>query len=648
MPKVSIVVPVYNVEKYLRQCMDSILNQTLADIEVICVDDGSTDSSPEILKEYAVKDTRVTVLRQKNAGAGAARNTGLAKARGTYLSFLDSDDFFEPTMLEKAVRRIEEDNADFVVFRCDHYLDDLKTFKKADYTLKVSNFPPYRPFNYNQITDNVFRTFVGWAWDKVYRRSFVLDNHLLFQEQRTTNDMLFVFSALVIARKITYLDEVLAHQRRNNNSSLSNTREKSWFCFYNALCALKSFLQERGLFERLERDFVNYVVHFSLWNLNTITGPCKEKLYNKLRGEWLQNLGVLGHDRDYFCNKREYEQLVDILDYDFKEYETQISVVIPVHNGEAYIRQCLDSVLTKQDGVSVEVICVDDCSTDKTPDILHEYAEKYPNFRSLRNKNNIFAGRSRNRGLKEAHGQYIHFMDADDYAEENVYQKLYKIAHDNRLDWLKTTAEAFDDNTGKKVNNSRYSMSKMYRGFDGTLLDFHRFPQKFLDNMAVVPWNAIYNRRFLLDNNIFFNNLYCVNDRSFFIETCIKGKRMMVARHCIVHHRTNVSTSLVAKRAEHFDCQFESYKLMEKYCADNHVSEEVRYQVLANEMKDMLSWYKRFPEEVREMEHLNERIREFINSIDLPDFKGHGDKDPCIVLSETALAEDYKGAKSNG
>ena len=97
--KVSVILPVYNVSDYLRQCMDSIVGQTLKDIEIICVDDGSTDDSLAILKEYEAKDQRVKVIQQANAGAGAARNKGLEIATGEYLSFLDSDDFFEPDMV---------------------------------------------------------------------------------------------------------------------------------------------------------------------------------------------------------------------------------------------------------------------------------------------------------------------------------------------------------------------------------------------------------------------------------------------------------------------------------------------------------------------------------------------------------------------
>ena len=634
-PIVSVIMPVYNGETYLRQCLDSVVNQTLKEIEIICVDDGSSDRSVEILKEYAAKDERVMVLQQANAGAGAARNNGLSKASGKYLSFLDSDDFFETDMLEKAVEKIAADRADFVVFRCDHYLNDTNTFKKAAYTLKKQTLPPYMPFNFRQITDNVFKAFVGWAWDKVYDREFVMKHNLKFQEQRTSNDMLFVFSALVLAKRITYLDTVLAHQRRNNGESLSNTREKSWFCFYNALKALRDVLKEKGLYEELKKDFVNYAVHFSLWNLNTITGECYEKLYTKLHEEWFEELEVTGHDEDYFYNKTEYKQLADILRYDFKEYNTKLSVVIPVYNAEKYIRQCLDSILTKQK-IALEVICVDDCSTDGTPAILKEYQDKYENVTVIRNETNLYAGTCRNKGLMAAKGQYVHFLDSDDYVVDNVYEKLYTFAKENDLDWVKTTSEGFDDETGETVENPRYSMEKMYEGFFGTLLDFQHFPKKFMDYMAVVPWNGIYKRHFLLEKNIRFNSLFCVNDRSFFVDTCVKGERMMIAREKIVRHRMNVSGSLVMKRAQHFDCQFESYRIMRQICNENHVNDKVRFEVLEHEMYDIFVWYRKFLEQGVETEKLKQDMKSFLEECDISYFEKYGTKSRWLKFRNLA------------
>lgn len=313
MATVSVIIPVYNAERYLTQCLDSVLGQTLQDIEVICVDDGSTDGSVAILKSYAARDSRVRLIRQKNGGAGAARNQGLREATGEYLSFLDSDDFFEPDMLEKAVARAREFHTDIVVFNSDQFHMDKQSFVQVPWVMVKSDLPPYMPFTYRQLTGNVFLSFVGWAWDKLYRRDFVLEHDLWFQEQRTTNDMLFVFSALVVAKRIAVLDEVLAHQRRGSGDSLSVTRERSWNCFYDALLALRQRLVDENIYWELEQDFINYSLHFSLWHLNTLAQPTHDILKRRLRNAWFRELGVAGKPAGYFYSQDEYAQFEKLM-----------------------------------------------------------------------------------------------------------------------------------------------------------------------------------------------------------------------------------------------------------------------------------------------------------------------------------------------
>lgn len=313
MPLVSVIIPVYKAEEFIRKCVGSVMAQTLKDIEIICVDDGSPDNSLEILKELAAQDSRVKVISQPNGGAGAARNNGLRHATGEYLSFLDADDFFEPNMLEEAYTCAETHRADFVVFNSDQYHMDKDAFVEVPWVLRTKDIPPYMPFGYRQLTDNVFKTFVGWAWDKLYRRSFVLEQNLWFQEQRTTNDMLFVFSALVVAKRIAVVDKVLAHQRRGGSESLSVTREKSWHCFRDALAALKQRLVQEGIFWELEQDYINYALHFSLWNLNTLAEPTHQMLQDKLCSEWFAEFGIVGKPESYFHNRKEYAQFAKLM-----------------------------------------------------------------------------------------------------------------------------------------------------------------------------------------------------------------------------------------------------------------------------------------------------------------------------------------------
>ena len=307
-PVVSVIVPVYNVEQYLPQCLDSIVNQTLKNIEIICVNDSSTDNSLNILNHYAEKDPRIKVVTQPNGGAGAARNRGLSLAAGKYLSFLDSDDFFEPDMLELAYNKAVCDKADFVVFQSDQYYTDRKEFVSVPWTLREKEIPPYTPFNHRQMTDNIFKVFVGWAWDKLYDREFVEKNHLRFQEQRTSNDMLFVFSGVAVAKRISVVKKVLAHKRRDAKDSLSKTRENSWHCFYDALSALRDRLKSEGLYDELEKDYINYALHFSLWNIRTLAEPTRSRLIEKMKSQWFSDLGIAGKSGDYFYNQKEFKE----------------------------------------------------------------------------------------------------------------------------------------------------------------------------------------------------------------------------------------------------------------------------------------------------------------------------------------------------
>lgn len=312
--QVSVIITAYNAQEYLAQCLDSIRNQTLRDIQIICVDDGSTDRTPEILDKYAALDSRIIAVHQKNGGAGAARNHGLTYATGEYLSILDADDFYEPDMLETAYRLATENQADIAVFRCDLYREATDTFAPCEFSIHNRLLPQKSPFAATDVQQDVFKLFVGWAWDKLFRRSFVEQYHLRFQEQRTTNDMLFVFSAMLLAQRIVTTQQVLAHHRQAEGT-LSVTREKSWMCFYNALTALRSNMQQWGIYSRFEQDFINYCLHFSLWNLNTLKEPTHTLLYNKLREEWFADLGIQDHPQEYFYHRGEYNQYRDIHRY---------------------------------------------------------------------------------------------------------------------------------------------------------------------------------------------------------------------------------------------------------------------------------------------------------------------------------------------
>lgn len=314
-PDVSVILPVFNVEKYLNQCLDSLLKQELANIEIICVNDGSTDCSSEILQKYAHKDPRVIVMEQPNRGAGAARNRGLTAATGKYLSFLDSDDFFEPSMLSEAFSAIEKTNTDVVIYRADHYLETERRFLATPWMLKLQQFPMTEVFAPQDIAPNIFRSTIGWTWDKLFRRKFIIENNLKFQEIKIHNDMLFTYSALLLASRLTILDKVLVHQRKRGGGSLSDsdTKSRELHCFVEALEAVRDMLVTNDLYERFGREFVNYEWDLCLYHLDTADPEGKSMLLSKLSDEWIDRLGIANHDEDFFFDKKSFERLQEVM-----------------------------------------------------------------------------------------------------------------------------------------------------------------------------------------------------------------------------------------------------------------------------------------------------------------------------------------------
>lgn len=228
--KVSVIVPVYNMERHLRRCLDSLLAQSLDDFEIICVDDGSTDSSGEILSEYAQKDERFEFIAQENRSAGAARNTGMKKASGEYLIFLDSDDFFDKDLLKKTYEKAKQDNSDIVLFGGYEFDQTTGTVTAADYLLNT-DFAPEGVFDSNRIPDSIYSISTPAAWLKLFRREFVLSLGIGFQELRNSNDVFFTSITLAMAERISILNEKLVYYRVGNAESTQAKKDSAPYCF---------------------------------------------------------------------------------------------------------------------------------------------------------------------------------------------------------------------------------------------------------------------------------------------------------------------------------------------------------------------------------------------------------------------------------
>lgn len=220
MPKVSIIIPVYNTEKYLKDCLNSVISQTLRDIEIICIDDGSTDNSLAILKEYSKLDSRIKVVSQNNQGAGIARNKGILKATGEYIMFIDSDDWIDLHTCENAYKKIKANNNDLLMFNILEYDEKRKKYYNCDWRLS--------PFEDHFDNPNIrlcdVKNFINSAYTvtQIYSRDFLNTNNIRFSNNKFAEDVIFYIKALLSAKTISILNEYLYFYRIHKESSSRN------------------------------------------------------------------------------------------------------------------------------------------------------------------------------------------------------------------------------------------------------------------------------------------------------------------------------------------------------------------------------------------------------------------------------------------
>lgn len=306
MAQISVIIPVYNIAHHLEQCLDSVAGQTLTDIEIICVDDGSTDSSPEILARYGARDSRFQIITQANAGPGAARNAGLARANGEYIIFLDSDDWFAPDFLEQMLQRAREAGADVTICRAVEFDTNSGRELPSEWMLKKQCLPG-KVFAPKEIAKHIFQFTYGWPWDKLYRTEFVRGTGLSYPALPNSEDLVFVFQGLALAKRIAVLDDALVHHRVNRMTSVSNSRRFNPMAPYQALTLLWEDLEQRGVYPEFERSFLNWAMEFLIWNAaNMGDGQAQRTYYRKLKREWLPRMSFDTHPAAYYEDRFTY------------------------------------------------------------------------------------------------------------------------------------------------------------------------------------------------------------------------------------------------------------------------------------------------------------------------------------------------------
>ena len=212
-PLISIIIPVYNVEEYLEECLESVCNQTLKDIEIICVDDGSTDRSGTLLDEYALRDERIIVIHSPNRGLSAARNLGMSHARAEYISFLDSDDYIAPTMCEVLYTTMTEHDVDTVMCGISVVYEEGQEYRMGDDSYYIEKKSGVYPMNINVLADTIVVVYA-----KLIKKSLLDHFNIRFLEGKVYEDMYFTHAYLSITRNIYVIQEKLLFRRMRKDS----------------------------------------------------------------------------------------------------------------------------------------------------------------------------------------------------------------------------------------------------------------------------------------------------------------------------------------------------------------------------------------------------------------------------------------------
>lgn len=448
MEKISVLVPCCNVEKYVRECLDSIKAQTYTNLEVICINDGSKDSTGSIIDEYVAADSRFSVIHKPNSGYGDSMNKGLEKCTGDYIGIIESDDWIEPDMFETLLTTAKEHDLDLV--RCG-WCEGPTGTERVELQDWVKKNVVCRPLD----DDEIFLQQPS-IWVSLYRRDLLEEGRkvrFLPTPGASYQDTSFAFKVYTKSKRFMMIDKALHHYRVNPNSSVSSSGKvfcvadewdemKRWVCEDPELC--KRFAQTPLLPRICEGGMT--------WNYNRLSDSVYKLLFLRRASKFFRGAKEAGIFELHSLAKRPAGQAIQrVMDapldfhYDkiterlrtISQYEDYpkagqhqqqekdlISVVVTCYNTSKYIYSSLKSVM-QQSYRNLEIICVDDCSTDDTETLVRHLMRKDKRITWLTTEKNGGLSVSRNLALQHCHGKYVVFQDGDDCMLPGAIARLY-------------------------------------------------------------------------------------------------------------------------------------------------------------------------------------------------------------------------------
>ena len=412
---ISIIVPIYNTEKYLHECLDSIINQTYANFEVLLVNDGSTDSSGIICQEYVERDSRFRYFEKDNGGVASARNLGLEHSEGTYITFIDSDDWVEQNYLDVLYTALKENDTDVAISTYKRFAQDgvfyLRSYSREDDeflnlgTRSRDSFLEILP-RLGEL-DHSFYSISS----KLIKRKII--GNLLFDEQVSyAEDLNFFFHLYLGVESVVYVRDYTYIYRTHDASTSQNVNE---------LKALQELEIYKSMFQQIDRMGLPTFYYFKR----------------------MENV-VIYRISGFPTSKaiREYESFVSEVRERVTYQQPLISLIVPIYNVENYLWSCLDSI-AKQTYSNIEILLVNDGSPDGSAAICQEFVARDSRFRYIEKENGGLSD-ARNAGIAEAKGEFISFVDSDDWIELTYVEDLYRAALFNDAEVVVSNYKKFD------------------------------------------------------------------------------------------------------------------------------------------------------------------------------------------------------------
>ncbi len=471
MCKLSVIIPVYNVENYLKECLDSVCAQSLSDIEIICVDDGSTDKSPDILMEYAKKDSRIKVITKENGGQASARNLGIKSSNGEYVAFVDADDFIEPEMFEKLYTKAKDDNLDLAMCKIATYNNQTCEIKDNVWYYMLGVFRDFDKEIFSHKDTREFTCHIAVTpYNKIYKSSLLKDNDILFPEGLIFEDEKFFYDVYLRAKRVSIVDEFLYYYRvKRLGSTVDIEKESDYSDIVPISRLIRETFKETGNYNDYKILLTNRFIHLQLLRFSETSPKYREKFFNLIK----EDLNEVLKDKEIADNlegdvKFRVEKILKAESFEeFRRLDEDkiFSVVMACYNSEDYLDETINSLIGQSFsfGSNIQLILVDDGSTDNTREICEKYQNQYPDNITYVYQENQGQGAARNLGLKYVKGKYVNFLDSDDKFSGNTFYSVYEFFEKNydEIDFVSVPIFFFDKYEGQHPLNYKFEEDRI-------------------------------------------------------------------------------------------------------------------------------------------------------------------------------------------